>query len=237
MPNYSWHCPFCDSKFIVTDANKHDFRTHFNHGSKHGRQVIEGRVTVCANPQCKEISLFLAMGPEDLTVDHYRIEGDPEHLWTLIPDSMAKTYPSYIPAPLLQDYTEACLIVQKSPKASATLSRRCLQGMIRDFWKVEGKKNLFQEIESIKDKVEDETWDAIDSLRKLGNIGAHMERDIDLIVEVDEGEAALLIQLIETLFDDWYVRRHEREQRMARIKQAAAEKDAARKGVSPGDAT
>src|SRR5690606_29160361 len=109
--------------------------------------------------------------------------------WRLIPESMAKTYPTYIPDSLIEDYTEACLIIDKSPKASATLARRCLQGMIRDFWAVTGKRSLAQEIDAIRDSVEPETWEAIDALRKLGNIGAHMERDINLIVEVEADEA------------------------------------------------
>ena len=42
--------------------------------------------------------------------------------------------------------------------------------------------------------------DAIDAVRKIGNIGAHMERDINLIVDIDPNEAAILIGLIELLF-------------------------------------
>lgn len=233
--NYSWHCPFCNTTSVVTPVNNHKFTTRVLNQNKYGSQVISGEVVICANPECEEISLGLAIGDEDHSSLHPKINGQARHSWLLIPDSMAKIYPDYIPAPLRQDYTEACLIVQKSPKASATLSRRCLQGMIRDFWKVEGKKSLYQEIEDIKEKIEYETWEAIDSLRRLGNIGAHMERDINIIVDVDEDEASLLIQLIETLFDEWYVRRHVREQRMAKIKMVAAEKDAARKGASQGD--
>jgi len=35
------------------------------------------------------------------------------------------------------------------------------------------------------------TWEAIDAVRKLGNIGAHMEKDINVIVDVDPEEAEL----------------------------------------------
>ena len=62
-----------------------------------------------------------------------------------------------------------------------------------------------------------------------------MEKDINLIVEVDADEAGLLIQLIETLLEEWYVQRHERQQRMAKIKVAAATKDAVRKGIGQGE--
>lgn len=57
-----------------------------------------------------------------------------EREWHLIPPSGAKAFPDFVPAAIRADYEEACLIVDLSPKASATLSRRALQGMIRDFW-------------------------------------------------------------------------------------------------------
>ena len=57
-----------------------------------------------------------------------------------------------------------------------------------------------------------ESVEAIDHVRTIGNIGAHMEKDIDLIIEVDPGEAQALIELIELLFEEWYVAKYEREQ-------------------------
>jgi Domain of unknown function (DUF4145) len=140
-----------------------------------------------------------------------------------------KVFPDYVPPPILADYREACLIRDLSPKASATLSRRCLQGMIRDFWGVK-KARLVDEIEAIKDKVAPATWSAIDAIRKIGNIGAHMEKDINLVIDVELEEAALLIGLIEMLIHDWYIVKHEREQHMAKIIAAAGTKDQAKAG-------
>jgi hypothetical protein len=136
--------------------------------------------------------------------------------------------PEYIPVAIREDYEEACLIRSLSPKASATLSRRCLQGIIRDFWGVK-KGRLVDEIQAIEEKTDPLTWSAIDSVRKIGNIGAHMEKDINLIVEVDEAEAGLLINLIEILIKDWYITRHEREKRLSSIVGVAEAKDTARK--------
>ena len=134
-----------------------------------------------------------------------------------------KILPDYVPAVIVADYKEACLIAELSPKASATLSRRCLQGMIRDFWSV-SKGRLADEIDAIKDKIDELAWKAIDGLRKMGNIGAHMEKDINVIVDVDPNEAKLLIGLIETLVDDWYVTRHERQLRMEKLVDAVTDK-------------
>jgi hypothetical protein len=134
-----------------------------------------------------------------------------------------KVFPDYISKPILDDYREACLIRDHSPRASATLSRRCLQGMIRDFWGI-SKPRLVDEIYAIKDEFDPETWDAIDAVRQIGNVGAHMEKDINVIVDVEPNEAQLLIELVETLLTEWYVAKHERQKRMAAVKDAAAAK-------------
>ena len=126
------------------------------------------------------------------------------------PISSAKQFPNYIPKGIRQDYEEACAIVTLSPKASATLSRRCLQGMIRDFWGIE-KKNLYEEISALKNQIPADLWSSIDALRQLGNIGAHMEKDTNIIVDIDPNEANSLIQLIELLMKEWYINREERK--------------------------
>lgn len=96
--------------------------------------------------------------------------------------------------------------------------------MIRDFHGVVGKGNLLQEIKAIKDLVPTETWEAIDAVRQVGNIGAHMEKDINIIIDVEENEAKLLINLIEQLFDEWYVARHKRQEKLQAIKNIALDK-------------
>ena len=137
-----------------------------------------------------------------------------------------------IPAPILQDYGEACLIRDLSPKASATLTRRCLQGMIRDFWVI-SKARLIDEINDLQGKVDGTTWKAIDAVRSIGNIGTHMEKDINVIVDVDPDEANLLLGLIEVLLEEWYIRRHEREEHMQKVIAAAQSKSAAKASKNP----
>lgn len=95
--------------------------------------------------------------------------------------------------------------------------------MIRDFWKVKGK-NLFEEINAIEEKVDSLTWQSIDSVRKIGNIGAHMQKDIDLIIDVEPNEASLLLQLIEILINDWYINKYEKEQKLKKIIEAGMKK-------------
>ncbi|QMD08826.1 DUF4145 domain-containing protein [Citrobacter sp. RHB36-C18] len=112
-----------------------------------------------------------------------------------------------------------------SPKTSATLSRRCLQGMIRNVWNVKPAR-LVDEIKAIEGQIESGMWKAIDAIRNIGNIGAHMENDINVIVDVDPDEAEMLIGLLELLIQEWYIERHERQLRVEAITALAAEKKA-----------
>lgn len=143
--------------------------------------------------------------------------------WRLLPESEAIVLPDYIPDPIQQDYYEACRIRDLSPKASATLARRCLQGMIRDFFGI-SKSTLKMEIDAIKDKVDADVYAAIDAVRSVGNIGAHMEKDINVIVDVEPNEAQLLIELIEQLITDWYVARKLKSERLMKITAMAMSK-------------
>jgi Domain of unknown function (DUF4145) len=74
--------------------------------------------------------------------------------WRLLPASFAKPLPDYIPEPLRRDYEEACAIRDLSPKASATLIRRCIQGIIRDFCGIPGSR-LIDEIKTQRKQIND----------------------------------------------------------------------------------
>jgi Domain of unknown function (DUF4145) len=183
---------------------------------------------ICPNSNCKKYSLFLSLSKLESNGIGGWHEGGQIQFWQLIPNSKAQAFPDYVPKPILADYNEACLIKDLSPKASATLSRRCLQGIIRDFWKVKPGK-LVNEIAEIENKIDPTTWQAIEAVRTVGNIGAHMEKDIDLIVDVEPQEAELLIGLIEILIHDWYVNREKRKNHLSSLIAVADQKDAAKK--------
>jgi len=159
-------------------------------------------------------------------VTEWRPTGDLIEEWSLIPRARVREFPDYIPATLRADYREACLVRDLSPKASATLSRRVLQGMITDYLGVKGQ-TLHLQMENMRPLVPKEVWDAIDGVRKVGNVGAHMEQDINVIVDVEPAEAQLLIGLIELLFKEWYMARHEREENLRALKALGAAKEAA----------
>jgi hypothetical protein len=232
---FHWTCPFCDRDTTITNTHlMFEYKLQMENSVGYRRFV--GSIIVCPNPKCKKFSLVLVMFKHPHTQHSggqiaFGESNEALQSWNLIPPSNAKVFPDYVPQPIRDDYGEACAIRDLSPKASATLSRRCLQGMIRDFWKV-SKPRLIEEIQGIEDKVDADTWAAIDAVRSVGNIGAHMEKDINVIVDVDPQEAQLLIELIELLIKDWYITRHERAERLKAIVKVKDAKDAA-KSASP----
>jgi hypothetical protein len=213
---YSWTCPYCNRDVTITNESLSVENHFFNMGNKAGELCLQTKVISCPNVDCRDFTVEATLGKLKW-VGNAKEMGDPVlPAWKLKPKSSSKPFPEYIPRPILDDYYEACLIVDDSPKASATLSRRCLQGMIRNFWGV-SKSRLIDEIEAIKGKIDTTTWEAIDAVRSIGNIGAHMEKDINLIVDVEPEESALLIGLVEFLLEDWYIARREREEHKKKV--------------------
>lgn len=234
MSNFNWTCPFCEHAAVIT-SDRHSVEGHyFEHGYRGGKRVVTTWVIVCPNQYCREFTLGATLRRWDHVGPTTRRRREPEdeilETFALIPQANVKSVPDYVPQAIRDDHREACLIRDLSPKASASLARRCLQGMIRHRWEIE-EDNLNLEIQALPELIDPATWKAIDAVRQMGNIGAHMEKDVDLIVEIDEGEAGLLIQLIETLIADWYVSRYEREQRLAAIVTMNAAKQAQRMSV------
>jgi hypothetical protein len=225
MDPFNWTCPYCGHHTTITDPNfsrKSDAIGTEN--SLHGDVALQHEAVSCPNPACRELTLVLMLRPRFFK-EGWKL-GKAIHTWSLLPRSRAKPQPDYIPAAIRQDYEEACRILNDSPKASATMSRRCLQGVVRDFWQIPDNKrgNLGGELSFIKDRVDASTWEVITTIREVGDIGAHMEKDVNYVVEVEPEEAALLIELIETLFADWYVARAGRLDRDAKIKAIASKK-------------
>jgi len=226
MTDFNWICPHCEHAVTISDR-RHSSDAHtLRIENAVGRRTLISKFIVCPNPQCEKFTLTASLHTSisEANSGREKIVRQTES-WNLVPSSSVKTFPSYIPQVILDDYKESCLIRTLSPKASATLSRRCLQGIIRDFWEVKPGR-LVDEIDAIKDKVDLITWDAITAVRQLGNIGAHMEKDINVIIDVDPDEADHMIGLVETLLREWYVAREERRARMEAVMAAAAAKKA-----------
>ena len=224
-------CPYCNQPTTITSPNIDENWRAINIGSEHlsYKHYIGVRylAIACPNKKCKRLTFTLQLTDARKVPSNYTpVEGSKiVQKWSLLPETKAKPQPPYIPKQIIQDYTEACRINQLSPKASATLARRCLQGMIRDFHKIT-KNTLNEEITALKGIIPNDEWKAMDALRKIGNIGAHMENDVNLIVDISEGEADKLIAFIEYLFKQWYIKRHDDQENLASVQALAGIKQA-----------
>lgn len=206
----NYKCPYCGAHSIIGSDNHeiHNERIAISSNQNEFDSVIgvTYNAITCPNPKCKKLKLSLKLSKfsGDFPTDKLLNE------WQLLPESIARPQPDYIPKPIVEDYIEACRIQSLSPKASATLARRAMQGMIRDFFGI-SDETLYKEIDAIKDKVPTAQWNALDALRKIGNIGAHMEKDVNTIIDIDANEVDKLIKFIEYLFEQWYIKRHDDE--------------------------
>ena len=201
----------------------------------HTDYTVNAIATTCPNPDCGELNFQIELYSDGWQImrggHRYWMATDYIGDWSLLPRSGAKPLPHYVPEEIRANYEEACLILKDSPKASAAMSRRCLQGIVRDFWNIPENKrgNLGAEINYIANDIDDDTLESIKAVREVGDIGAHMEKAVDTIVDVEPEEAVLLVELIETLISDWYVARKKREERHQRLRDVVSEKRQAKR--------
>ena len=114
--------------------------------------------------------------------------------------------PTEVPDPFAQDYREACLVLDDSAKASAALSRRCLQAVLREKARVK-PSDLSREIDAAMPGLPPYLADAIDAVRNVGNFAAHpvKSRSTGEVVDVEAGEAEWLLDVLEGLFGFYFV--------------------------------
>jgi hypothetical protein len=116
--------------------------------------------------------------------------------------------PVDVPKEFAVDYIEACLVISDSPKASAALSRRCLQHVLREKSCVK-PSSLANEIQQALDtgKLPSHLSDSLDAIRNIGNFAAHPMKSTSTgeIVPVEAGEAEWNLDVLEGLFDFYFV--------------------------------
>jgi hypothetical protein len=137
------------------------------------------------------------------------------------------TLSSDVPELFAVDYREACLTLADSPKASAALSRRCLQHILREVAKVK-HGNLADEIQSVIDSktLPSHLTESLDAIRNIGNFAAHptKSKSSGEILDVESGEAEWNLDVLESLFDFYFVQpaqlQRKREALNAKLKEA-----------------
>lgn len=128
-------------------------------------------------------------------------------VWPRVPSR--SPIPTEVPEMFAEDYREACLVLADSPKASAALSRRCLQLILREKAKVK-HGDLHNEIKEVigRNDLPSDIAESIDFIRNIGNFAAHPRKSASTseIVPVELGEAEWCLDVIEMLYEFYFVR-------------------------------
>ena len=130
-----------------------------------------------------------------------------------------------VPASFRADYGDACDVLTISAKASAALSRRVLQGMLNENGYT--GRNLKTQIDRAIDDTDPQKVlptrirSTVDAIRKFGNFAAHPITDQTSlqIIEVEPGEAEWCLQIIEDLFEHYYIGPAESAKRLRELDQ------------------
>jgi hypothetical protein len=116
-----------------------------------------------------------------------------------------------VPDKVSEDYIEACNVLPISAKASAALSRRCLQNMLH----AHGYKarDLAKEVDLLlnepdpKKSLPHRLRETVDGIRNFGNFSAHPIDDKTTlqVIDVEPHEAEWCLQILEDMFEYFYV--------------------------------
>lgn len=229
----SYKCPYCNDTFTITHDNSSQIRIneHFNHhsvGFDKGINIETGGNYFVLNGDEKHNSAFdviLLRCPNSncgKTTIYLNSFGDyfPNYRGQFLPNANITAIPEYVPNNIIKDINEAELILDLSHNASATLSRRSLQAMIRDFHNIE-ERTLHKEIEELRNQalITIDEFDVLMALKSIGNYGAHPNEDdvTNLIIDVEYDEAKDLILLIHHFINIWYVTREETKLLFSRV--------------------
>jgi len=124
------------------------------------------------------------------------------------PKGTVRPLPPEVPDPYKQDFLEACLVLEDSPKASAALSRRNLQAILREKAGTKSK-DLYDQIDEVikTGAIPSHIQEGLHAARNIGNFAAHeiKSKVTGAIVEVEPGEAEWNLDVLESLFDFYFV--------------------------------
>ncbi len=159
------------------------------------------RIALC--PSCKNPTI-------DIFARNLKANENKEYIRIYPSQAANKPVHESVPPQLKNDYLEAWGVLSVSPRASAALSRRCLQHMLRE--NGYQAKDLAQEIELLLNETNPlkilnySTRQSIDAIRNFGNFAAHPIREkasLD-IIDVESEEAEWCLETIRALFDHFY---------------------------------
>ena len=198
-------CPFCKIAFHDDSRDQ----SPIGHDAE-GDHVVES--VLC--PQCDRLTLIHKVG----TTLYFEGSGTSstgfgkisrQNIFNPPGGSRRPAVPQVVPASLAKDYEEAAAVLGVSSQASAAISRRCLQNTIREKTGIT-RGTLEREIDEVIDthQLPTELAEQLDAVRQIGNFAAHpiKSQETGAVMDVEPGEAEWNLDVLDGLFDYWYVR-------------------------------
>lgn len=206
----SMRCPHCTTEFHFEEYESWVFE--YDEAQAEGVTGYEITHTFC--PACSELIVVMRDGEY-----HCQKAGDSDYVqraWLteqrneelLYPKASARPIEKEVPEVYAKDYKEAAAVRGLSPKASAAISRRLLQLLLRDACGVK-KASLAQEVKEFVEKpgIPSYLAEAVDAVRNVGNFAAHPLKSTNTgeVIEVEDGEADWLLDVLDAMFDYLFV--------------------------------
>ena len=153
-------------------------------------------------PACQRITIVL----ERFVI--WRDGAKRNRSFLVYPKGGARPVPPEVALPYRQDFNEACAILNDSPKSSAAISRQCLQLLFKTESRT-AANDLAGEIDELLDSKVLPSYlaESLDAIRKICDFTAHPIKSTNpgTIVDASPGEAEWLVDVLEGLFDFYFV--------------------------------
>lgn len=181
-----FECPHCQHRCGQTLH----CRDIFNIPDSDGRRGLCTYHAFC--PSCHGVIVYL------VSVKCIRAGGqhefDSAEIQMVLPNGLAirRKAPAEVPAHIGADYSDATALLTLSPNASAAMSRRCLQAILRNVIE-ESLGSLYAEIKAAisHPRLSRVSADFLNTLREIGNQAAHPNANQDVNSPIDAIESQL----------------------------------------------
>lgn len=196
-------CPHCNTGIHTNFAE-----TIFFSYSKPGMFVgWKARYGSCS--ECHEAIIYLGVGEAIRQPNNaVTIVGNYKERMSE-PRGVGRPCPKEVPETLANDFQEAVAVLSISHQASAALTRRSVQQVLRDHGGTT-KKDLALQIDEIiaTGSLPSALAEQLDAVRHIGNFAAHPLKSTNTgeIIPVEPHEAEWNLDVLEELFDHFFVK-------------------------------
>ena len=165
-------------------------------------------------PECEKLIIQLQHGLESGYAGEYWIEDIDEKSIIYPRYTVRRELDQYVPPKYAQLFLESDEVNNISPRASATLSRYLLQMLLHEELHIH-KRNLEDEIKELENEsnIPTKLVTMLQVMRRVANFGAHPKKSTNSneIVEVEAGESAVMLDLLEEMFDYIFIKPKQQE--------------------------